>query len=676
MDIEQILAPYRAKVKEQGDIVRKLKSEQADEYEIKKAVTDLKACKHQLEEKEAELAPKNPVFDRTKLEDLLKQRFFFDHSFSIYGGVQGLYDFGPMGCALKNNMLTIWRQLFVVEEQLLEVDCSMLTPEQVLQVSGHVERFTDFMVKDLKTGECFRADHLIEGFLEGKLHNKKTAEAEKVEINKILPVLDNMGVHELQDIITRYGIKSPITNNDLSEPQQFNLMFPTSIGPTGHYKGYLRPETAQGIFVNFPRLLQFNQGRIPFGVAQIGSSFRNEISPRSGLLRVREFTMAEIEYFVDPAEKDTFHKYDRVKDYSLKLYSACDQMDGRSPHSMRVHDAVTQKIIANETLAYFMVRIHQFLVKVGVDPERLRFRQHLSNEMAHYACDCWDAECHTSYGWVECVGCADRSCFDLTQHAKATGARMVAEKLLSEPKMVEVCECVPNKAELGKEFKGEAKAIMAKLAGLSLEEARDLKQRLEKDQEETLAVGEKQFRIQASLVKFKEGVEKVHVEEIVPNVIEPSFGIGRIMYAVLEHNFNIREGDEARTYLTLPAVIAPYKCSLLPLSGKEEFTPFIKQLSEQLAKLGVQHKIDESSGSIGRRYARTDQIAIPFGVTIDFDTVNKKPHTATLRERDTMRQIRAEIDQLPQLIHDLVEGKITWTETLKQFPEFKEQETA
>ncbi|VDN34934.1 unnamed protein product [Gongylonema pulchrum] len=213
-----------------------------------------------MEEREVALAPKDvSFFDRLKFEDLLKQRFFYDQSFSIYGGVTGLYDFGPMGCAMKANMINLWRNHFVLEENMLEVDCSVLTPEAVLKASGHVDRFSDWMVKDLKTGECFRADHLIKNFAEKACQDKKTSATMKDELTDILAKLEGFNDGDMHEVITKYNIKSPITGNDLSEPVAFNLMFPTVIGPTGDFKAYLRPETAQGIFVNFKRLLEFNQ---------------------------------------------------------------------------------------------------------------------------------------------------------------------------------------------------------------------------------------------------------------------------------------------------------------------------------------------------------------------------------------------------------------------------------
>ncbi|OWF40012.1 Glycine--tRNA ligase [Mizuhopecten yessoensis] len=670
-EIEALLAPLRAAVKEQGDLVRKLKSEKAPDVDIQKAVAELKHRKQALEAKELALSPKDD-FDRAKLEDLLKQKFFFDQSFSIYGGVNGLYDFGPMGCAVKANLIQFWRNFFVLEEQMLEVDCSVLTPETVLKASGHVERFQDHMVKDLKNGACFRADHLVEGFFEKVLSDKKVAAAKKDEIRQILPRIEGMTKEELGELIRKYEMKSPVTGNDVSDPMEFNLMFGTSIGPTGQIKGFLRPETAQGIFVNFKRLLQFNQGKLPFAAAQIGNAFRNEISPRSGLLRVREFTMAEIEHFCDPELKSTHPKFDTVADLELTLYSACNQMDGKAPEKKKINDAVREKLIANETLGYFMGRIYLFMVKSGIDPKRLRFRQHMSNEMAHYAKDCWDAECKTSYGWVECVGCADRSCYDLTQHTKATGVKLVAERKLAEAISLFV-HCVPNMKLMGKAFKREAKDVSTHISGLSTEDIESLENSLKENGEFSVDVNGKSFTLKSDMLEIKRYPKTVHVEEIMPSVIEPSFGVGRVMYSIFEHSFKTREGDEQRTYLSLPAMIAPYKCSVLPLSTNAELQPFVKQLSMALTKCDISHKVDDSGGSIGRRYARTDQLAVPYGMTVDFDTL-KTPHSATLRDRDSMKQIRAPIDELPEIVRDLSNGRRTWNDVINNYPIFEQQE--
>merc|ERR1719203_511325 len=466
---EALLTPLRAAVKEQGDLVRQLKTDKAPENDVKKAVAELKQRKKKLEERELELRPSEASFDRAKMEDLLKRRFFYDQSFAIYGGVTGQYDFGPMGYAMKSNLINAWRSFFILEEQMLEVDCTMLTPETVLKASGHVDRFADLMVKDMKNGECFRLDHFIKSHLEKVKADKKTDAATKARCDDIEIKLEGMNKGEMAAIIREFDMKSPLTGNDLSEPIEFNLMFQTNIGPTGLIKGFLRPETAQGIFVNFKRLLEFNQGRLPFAAAQIGNAFRNEISPRSGLIRVREFTMAEIEHFLDPEDKN-HPKFDSVKDVEVSLYSACCQMEGKSVYKTTIGKAVEEKTIDNQTLGYFIARIQQFLEKAGVDASRCRFRQHMSNEMAHYAQDCWDAELLTSYGWVECVGCADRSAYDLTQHTQATGVKLCAEKKLAEPITKDVTEIAANKGPLFKAFKKEGKAITDMLAALSLDD--------------------------------------------------------------------------------------------------------------------------------------------------------------------------------------------------------------
>lgn len=557
--------------------MRKLKFDGASELDIKKAVVELKLRKKLLEEKELSFF-ETVTFDRARMEDLLKRRFFYDQSFAIYGGISGQFDLGPMGCALKTNLLNTWRSFFILEEQMLEVDCSILTPEPVLEASGHVERFADLMVKDVKTGECFRLDHLIKSHLEKMISDKKTNEITKAECKNIIIRLDGMTKDEMATVLFKFNIKSPITGNDLTEPIEFNLMFGTQIGPSGLVKGFLRPETAQGIFVNFKRLLAFNQDKLPFAAAQIGNAFRNEISPRSGLLRVREFTMAEIEHFCDPNNK-SHPKFETVKDLNVLLHSACNQMDGKSAQHMTLGDAVLTKLIANETLGYFMGRIYLFLIKVGIDPKKLRFRQHMGNEMAHYACDCWDAECLTSYGWIECVGCADRSAYDLTQHTKATGIKLVAEKKLPAPKNVDVCEIVSNKVIIGKMFKKDSKLIQDALAALTESNINAIETEINENGETELRLSNDSIvKITKDMIEVKRYQKTVHVEEIIPSVVEPSFGIGRIMYAIFEHNFKAREGDEKRTYFSLPPVVAPLKCSLLPLSGNNEFVPFVKQL--------------------------------------------------------------------------------------------------
>lgn len=500
---------------------------------------------------------------------------------------------------------------------------------------------------------------------------KKITQEEKDAINRKITLLDGMTMEEMDRIVKEYDMKSPLTGNDLSDAVEFNLMFPICIGPSGHLKGFLRPETAQGIFVNFKRLLEYNQGKLPFACAQVGNAYRNEISPRSGLLRVREFTMAEIEHFCDPEDK-SHNKFSQVADTEMMLYSACAQMDGESSKKMTIREAVHGGLVANETLGYYMARIQQYLVKIGINPKKLRFRQHLNNEMAHYACDCWDAECLTSYGWIECVGCADRSAYDLSQHTKGSSVKLCVERPLKEPQMVDSVVAVQDKGTIGKGFKKEAKAVQEALAALSSEEA----EKMDKVLSETGECELNGYKITRAMVpSFKREQKKVHVEEVIPSVIEPSFGVGRVFYSLLEHSFRVREEDDKRTFFALPAVVAPIKVSVLPLSSKPEFVPFTTQLADALTDLNLLVRVDDSTGSIGRRYARTDEIAIPFGITVDFDTINNIPHTVTLRERDSTEQVRMPIDDVPMTVKKLADGKMQWKEVTDKWPKFIAQET-
>jgi len=565
---------------------------------------------------------------------------------------------------------------FCFGQQLLEVRCTQLTPKQVLKSSGHVDRFTDVMVRDVKTSDCYRADHLLEGHLEKLLMSKKCSEDKKAEYKKVMSQIDNYKKDELWDLIQKYECKAPGTNNDLHDPQDFNLMFATSIGPSGLIPGFMRPETAQGIFLNFKRLLDYNNGRLPFGGAQIGCGFRNEIAPRAGLLRVREFLMAEIEYFVEPDKKD-IKKFSNLANMECILLSKERQMSGEPAISITLQQALDQGIIENTAVGYFLGRINEFMLKIGVTRSKMRFRQHMANEMAHYACDCWDCEIKTSYGWIECVGCADRACFDLQQHTHASGEKLVAMVDLPQPISIDVVEVNMEKSAVGKAFKKDAKVVTEHVQRMSNDEIEKLETSIKETGEYTFTVNSVEYKLSKTMIKEVRRFKKdIHVKEVAPHVIEPSFGIGRIMYAVLEHNFQTREGDEQRTWLSLPSLLAPVKCSVLPLSKNEAFEPFVQQISSALTELDIAHKIDDSSGSIGRRYARTDEIAIPFGITIDFDTVNKTPHTVTLRERNTTRQIRTEIDAIPELVRSLIRGQKTWEQVEQDIGLFEGQETS
>ncbi|KAI1617618.1 glycyl-tRNA synthetase [Exophiala viscosa] len=648
---------------------------------------------------------KGQPLDRGVIESVLRRRLFYTPSFEIYGGERGLFDYGPPGCALQANVVDLWRKHFVLEEDMLEVDCTMLTPEAVLKTSGHVDKFADWMCKDPKSGEIFRADHLVEQVLEARLRADKDARGMTIEVDEAkeakkkkkikdtkieklddavvqeyeetLAKIDNYSGDELGDLIKKFNIKGPTTGAELDPPKAFNLMFQTQIGPSADKpNGYLRPETAQGQFLNFQKLLEFNQQSMPFASASIGKSFRNEISPRSGLLRVREFLMAEIEHFVDPEGGKKHPRFEDVKETKLTLLNRKVQLSGSTKTEVvTIGEAVSTGLVDNETLGYFLVRIQDFLLKLGIDPSKLRFRQHMANEMAHYAADCWDAELFTSYGWIECVGCADRSAYDLTVHMNKTGAPLVVRQTRAEPLVIEEFQVDLDRKKLGPKFRKDAKAVENAVEALSQELREKLSLDLEKSGKielQTPGVGSGTTELGSDLVKIEKRKRTEYTREYTPNVIEPSFGIGRILYSLMEHVFYTREGDLARGVLSFPPMIAPTKVLLVPLSSHPDFKPFVKKLTSRLRRIGVPNKVDDSSASIGKRYARNDELGTPFGITIDFQTI--KDGSLTLRERDSTKQVRASEDDIIAALKSLVDGEETWEQVSKRLPAFEGQE--
>ncbi|KAJ4796727.1 Glycine--tRNA ligase [Rhynchospora pubera] len=604
---------------------------------------------------------------RQSVVNTLERRLFYIPSFKIYRGVAGLYDYGPPGCAVKSNVLSFWRQHFVLEEGMLEVDCPCVTPEVVLKASGHVDKFTDLMVKDEKTGTCYRADHLLKDFCKDKLDKEPNLAPEKVaELNHVIATLDDMSAEQLGAKIKEYGITAPETKNQLSDPYPFNLMFQTSIGPTGLSTGYMRPETAQGIFVNFKDLYYYNGNKLPFAAAQIGQAFRNEISPRQGLLRVREFTLAEIEHFVDPEDK-SHPKFSDVADLKFLMFPREEQLTGKSSTTLRLGDAVANGTINNETLGYFIGRVYLFLTRLGIEKDRLRFRQHLPNEMAHYAADCWDAEIECSYGWIECVGIADRSAYDLKAHTEKSGVALVAAEKFAEPREVEKLVITPSKKDLGLAFKGNQKMVLEALEAMSEAEALEMKSKLETNGEAEFQVCtlNKTVTITNKMVSINKEKKKEHQRVFTPSVIEPSFGIGRIIYCLYEHCFYTRAGkteDEQLNVFGFPPLVAPIKCTVFPLVKNEQFDTVARAISKELTSSGISHIIDVTGTSIGKRYARTDEIGVPLAVTVDSTT------TVTIRERDSKSQVRVKIAEVASTVKRLVEGQSTWGDIQWDYP--------
>ncbi|MBE6507147.1 MAG: glycine--tRNA ligase [Methanocorpusculum parvum] len=566
-----------------------------------------------------------------KVMELARRRGFVWPSSEIYGSVAGFIDYGPLGAMLKRRIENIWRNFYVVQEGYYEIECPTVGIEPIYVASGHVGGFSDKMFQCPHCQEFLRADHVAEAFG--------------------IPHAGTMSKEELHDVLL--DKECPACNKVLGDVEvfDFNLMFTTSIGPGGQRKGYLRPETAQGMFVDFPRLLRFYRDHLPFGAVQIGKSYRNEISPRQGMIRLREFTQAEAEIFVHPEEKD-HPQFFRYADYSMPLCGIAQQEKDEPAVVRTMRQAVDEGIIANEYVAYYVAMTHDILTTVGFNPEKIRFRQHMPDERAHYATDCWDAEAFSDrFGWVEIVGIADRTNYDLKAHAAVSGQKNTVFVQYPEPKKVHHKAIVPNYGKMGPVFRGKAKAVAEAMASA---EPTEEGIRVTVDGEEILVAPE--------MYTVKDEMVDVFGEDVMPHVIEPSYGIDRICYMVLEHAYSEDVADgETRTVMRFKNGVAPVQVAVLPLMARDGMDEIARKLVLDLQAEGLQTEYDDA-GAIGRRYRRQDEVGTPFCITVDYDT--KEDGTVTLRDRDSMQQIRGKMEDVVAKIPLLLKGKLTFENAL------------
>ncbi len=448
---------------------------------------------------------------------LCKNRGFIYPGSEIYGGLANTWDYGPLGNELKNNVKNAWRKKFIQEQKnVVGLDSAILMNPETWVASGHVGGFSDPLIDCRECKTRHRADKLIEEWAH--------------EQGKDM-IADGMTEKELIDFIKENNIPCPnCGKTNFTDIRKFNLMFKTSQGVTEDKKSeiYLRPETAQGIFVDFKNVLRTSRKKIPMGIAQIGKAFRNEITPGNFIFRTREFEQMEMEFFCKPGTDLEWFKY--WKDYS-----------------------------------------ENWLLSLGMKKENIRLRDHSKEELVFYSKATTDIEFNFPFGWGELWGIADRTDYDLSRHMEHS------------------------------------------------------KQDLSYQDPETN-------------------------EKYIPYVIEPSLGADRVVLAFLCNAYEeeeIAEGD-VRTVLHLHPALAPYKVAILPLSKK-----LSEKANEVYEKLSKNFMCDyDETGSIGKRYRRQDEIGTPFCVTIDFDTLEDE--TVTVRDRDTMEQIRVKIDDLKEWIEEKI----------------------
>ena len=542
-------------------------------------------------------------------------------SFEIYGGVSGLVDYGPVGATIKRRVVNSWIEHWGKVPNVVEIDSPTITPESVLVASGHVGEFNDKMSECKSCGGVFRSDHLLDG-----LHENP----------------DTLDSSELDELILKREVKCPSCDSqDWLGASSMSLMFQTSIGAMGGSRtAFMRPETAQGMFMLYPALYRHFRQRLPFGAMQTGKGYRNEISPRQGMIRLREFNMAELEYFIDPEEPPAVD----LSRWERRIHMLPDP-DGPHPSEVEVtiEEAFESGIVKHPTVAWFLAMTMHFLEDVGVEPSKVRFRQHASSEMAHYASDCWDCELSGEHGWIEVVGIANRTCHDLESHEKGSKSGLLKGWRSFENPVKESREVLkPDGAVIGPAFRERASDVSA-----ALSELKDLPERIPF----TLSLAD------GTTVEIEEGMVTRVLEEstvsgeyFTPHVIEPAFGIDRIIWHILDHNYleSEKDGDEY-TILTLEPSLAPYDVVVLPLFAKNGMDMMAREVLERITSIsGIIAEID-TSRSIGRRYARADEIGVPWAVTIDHQSLDDA--TVTVRRRDDQKQIRVDVDALIESIN-------------------------
>jgi glycyl-tRNA synthetase len=346
--------------------------------------------------------------------------------------------------------------------------------------------------------------------------------------------------------------------------------------------------------------------------------------------------MAEAEVFFDPKNK-THPNFNNIKNKELYLFNNKKKM------KLSVEKAVKDKVVNNQALAYYMYLTQEFLMSAGVDPKKFRFRKHGANELAHYATECWDAEIFSErFGWVECVGIADRSAYDLDSHINSSGTDMYAMRKYDKPKTVQVKKIVPNMSNLGPLFKDKAGKVKALLEKIQIKDTKNI----------SVDLDGKMVKIPKDCYKIVVAKEKIIGDKFIPHVIEPSYGIDRILYCILEHNYKeVKKKGEEYRILKLKPQMAPIKVGVFPLINDEKLVKIAKGLDEKLRCAGVSTYYDEG-GTIGRRYARMDEVGTPFCITVDHDTLNDKK--VTVRNRDTTKQDRKKIDEITNYIKDKI----------------------
>jgi len=561
------------------------------------------------------------------LEETARRRGFFWPSFEIYGGASGFIDFGPVGAALKRKIEEKWRDFFVRKQHLTEIVTPIVMPGKVFEASGHVAHFKDPMVECTKCKRRYRADHLLREFV---------------------PVeTESLTLDELEHKIRENTVRCPECGGELSRPEYFQTMFATTIGPYSEAVGYCRPEAAQGMFINFKRLSEIAREKLPLGVAQIGKALRNEISPRQGPIRLREFTIMEFEFFFDP-EKKSCDQLENVANERIRIVPVELRLRGlEEPLDLTVADSLRKGYILNEWMAYFMALSKRFVTELGIPLDNQRFHEKLPKEKAHYSAQTYDHEVFLErWGWTELAGHAYRTDYDLLMHSKHSGVDIRVFEKHKEPVRKNLRVLRPVASTVRRTFKQRTHEVLELIRKADLNE-------VEKGFSEKGYYQFEDLRILPEHVEIKLEEEVETGRRFIPHVVEPSFGAERLVYATLEYAYSkIKD----RTVLRIPRDLAPIQAVVLPLVSRDGLPELAGRIYDNLTAEHFDIEYDEA-GSIGRRYARADEVGVPLAVTVDYRT--KDDETVTLRDRDSWRQVRVKINDLSDVIKRYLSSNVS-----------------
>jgi glycyl-tRNA synthetase len=567
------------------------------------------------------------------LSDLAKRRGFFWPSFEIYGGVSGYMDLGPLGTRMKRRIEDRWLQLFVYQHGFAAISSPVITPERVFMASGHIENFKDLMVTCDECHRHFKADHVITEAMPGRTDLAIEAMAEQ----------------EIDKFIEENQIRCPECGGLLSRSEYFSTMFKTNIGPYGDVVGYARPEAAQGMFVDFKRVYDTSRGKLPLGIAQIGTVMRNEISPRQGPLRLREFTIMELEFFFDTKQQDCEYM-ERVRDVNLPILLAKDREQNHIQlTNIHAAEASSRGFVKYDWLAYFMALSVKFANSLGIPVDKQRFEEKLPTERSHYSAQTFDHQIWLDrWGWVEIAGHACRTDFDLSAHAKGSGVDLSVFEPFSTPIERRETAVVPIGSLLGPVLREKTTSVIQQLVSTNPE-------KLQKAFNDVGYFEIQGFKILPSQVRLEDRVIRETGRRFMPHVVEPSFGAERIVYSTLEYAYTRAED---RVVLKIPRQLAPLQMTVFPLMAKDGLPRVAREIADSLAAENFDVEYDEA-GTIGKRYARADEIGVPISITVDYQTL--RDQTVTLRDRDTWLQVRTDRKALPELASRFLKGNVAFS---------------